>query len=306
MAGEYRLDKLRIAERAGRETLSPEDEAKVLRYRELKKKWDYATHGRNISAMNLMLDFFDGFRHLFEPAFWHYNVGSGEQEHKRLEQARLDTVEGQVELAQQEAGFFNDAYEVRKERLRKALEKIEGEEEPSASDMAEWRMALRSFNELVRDLNEGDLRDYAHAVEFRRTNEEWWGRSRAEDPLYPTERIEGLNVGDFETPPEDEEKLLAVLGGLPGGPEAVRLYRRLCDPELKEGTFFRAMSRYFNERTLKQPEPHGGDPRVISKNVSGTRWLQVVFYGNGRIQFFGRDGWESPEEDIGIDVPPGL
>jgi hypothetical protein len=101
------------------------------------------------------------------PAQIHY-AGTGKKQHEELEHAFADTKEGQLERAQQEAGFFNGAFDIRSERLKTAL--ANKDKEPD-----EYEAALASFNELVNDLNEGDLANYSTHISTLGFAEEAFG-----------------------------------------------------------------------------------------------------------------------------------
>ena len=292
----YSLEKYRWAKD---EKLSPEDEAKLERFRYIRAEITKAVWPESRKARDTMFSILQELRQSFKPEFFRYRTPKGMAEHEALEEKYARSKEGQLELGQQEASFFNDAYDVRKNRLDMAIEK--GKEEnghltfEDPLDSAEYKMALWDFNQLVKDLKDSDLRKYVHMVRFRKDNEWWFGRSRSDNPMHTSDESEFK----WEQSTKDEERaLLTLLQRLPDGPKAIEIYKQIQGPNVSRDAFFNPMSQYYNDYTIKQPEGAGGNPHIITKRITQTRWLRITFYNNGYIRFSGRENLDDPGKDF--------
>src|ERR1043166_4420776 len=118
MRGDYSLEKFRWSKK---EDLGPEAMKRLEQFRDTKKRWRDSVNAHSPGLIGATLDAWKNFREAMRPAQIHYEMFGGKKEHERLEYEYAYTKEGQLELAKQEAEFFNDAFDVRLARLQEAL-----------------------------------------------------------------------------------------------------------------------------------------------------------------------------------------
>jgi hypothetical protein len=157
------------------------------KYRDTARRWREArleNQQTPKTTVGFFLAAFREAREVFRSEQIRYQHGKGRGEHMELEKASAATKAGQLELAQEEASFFNDAFDVRAARLSEAEKNRETAPE-------EYNAALESFDELIRDLNEGDLRKYHQSLFIKRLNQDSFGPSVAKDVIPNTRMKHG-------------------------------------------------------------------------------------------------------------------
>lgn len=163
---EYSKEKF---EKAENQDLGPERMQLLHKFRDLKKRWEekagiFGGTEDGAGMMEFLLNEWKIFREAMRPAQIQYHNFKGKEQHKKLEKEYSKTKSGQLEIAEQEANLFNDAFDIRKERLDKALK----DRENGPNGQKEYESALTSFNELVKDLNEGNLENYMSHIDLLR------------------------------------------------------------------------------------------------------------------------------------------
>jgi hypothetical protein len=135
-----------------KEALSPEKMEQLREFRDLKSRWEAIKNSQSTDAIGKALDAWDFLRGKVVPML-DYKMHK-QTRHQMLEhEFEEETKEGQMNMAHEEAGFFNEAYNLRENRLRQA-------EANKNTAPDEYSAALASFDELVADLKESDLRKY--------------------------------------------------------------------------------------------------------------------------------------------------
>jgi hypothetical protein len=151
---------------AQKEALSPEDQKRLETYRKACFELDKEIWGRDIKIRTIdtsLLSLIDLFRSVFVPGgSIHYQI-SGRKEHEKLEDESAQTKKGQIDLAHEEANFFNEAFQARAQRLENAIKFGNG-------DLKEYNDALTDFHQLIKDLNEGNLGKYSYDIADRKNN----------------------------------------------------------------------------------------------------------------------------------------
>jgi hypothetical protein len=161
---EYSKRKFNEAEK---ETLSPEDMEKLKEFRSLQSRWEKIDGDIRAGAetsgatTESILSFLEGFIELMKPRQFAYVVGVGGVEQTELENKYAETKKGQIELAHTEAVILNDELGARTERLKKAIPN--GKNNPK-----ELEEALSDFREMMKELNEGNLKKYSDAVSMKK------------------------------------------------------------------------------------------------------------------------------------------
>ena len=264
---------------AEKDSLEPADAERLKYFREAKERWKSAFDTKDSSAISEIISVWKQVREPFRPSVRKYLSEKGRAEYNELEAKQAQTKEGQLELANEEASFLNDAFDVRAKRLEEAVQKKD--QSPEAA--AEYDMALNDFNEIVKDLNEGDLSRYSLGIERRKSDDEFFHHTNKSD-LRPHD---GPRAKWEVTPSSEETEILGLLEKLPGGPEARDLFVRLQDSNLSVENCFKAMNSYYNQHTDHHSEGTGAEPHEIIKSLSNNLWLRLQFWDNGRIEFSG-------------------
>ena len=160
--------------KAEKESLEPAEAKKLQELRDIEARWHKVRNAKTPGYLGAALDAWNEFRESLRPSTIRHTIYEVGQRDEALKEAHSRTKEGQMEMAQGEASFFNEAYDIRAERLRQA-----GDNRANAPE--EYEAALASFNELVKDLNESDLVKYQNQIDRKMSDKEIWGASEPSD-----------------------------------------------------------------------------------------------------------------------------
>ncbi len=167
-------------QRAHKSDISPDLKAKLEEYRAIRDRWVKANQSGEPGLIGAAVKAFKIFRESIRPDQMEYRHKgfpgrkTGHAKHLGIEKQYAKTEAGQLELAQQEASFFNDAFDVRAERLSQATK---GKER--GGSRYDFEKARAEFDVLVKDLNEGDLNKYMANVTTLKIAEDNFGPGSA-------------------------------------------------------------------------------------------------------------------------------